>query len=243
MHDLVNGTVPPPFASANQTTVNTKFRTAVQAIVTELEQHPGQSRSIPQLHRRHQIKQRRLCDVINVFTAIGCASRAGVDEIAWNGRNHIFNKLLQHKRSLHIENYATPLASLFPPESSVGLTSLTLAFLMLFPAIRVEIIDLRQASAFFSRDTTKYKTTLCKLYQITLILGALGVTGRTENVCEIKILPPINQLLRDEEVENPMAIERLLNRPITNGHEIEARRAEFKRFSNANGSGSPPAKE
>jgi hypothetical protein len=233
MHSLVNQPVLPQFATAAGTTVNIRFRSAVQGIVAELEQHPGKWRSIPQLYRRHKIKQRRLYDVINIFTAIGCASRSGIDEIAWEGRDRILITLAEHKRSLNLEDDTLTLVSLFPPDGSVGLTSLTLAFLMLFPALRVEIIDLREASSFFSRGTNKYKTALCKLYQITLILRALGLTGRTENVCEIKILPPITRLL---EEENPMAIGRLLNRPITNGHQSEARMLEFKSFSGSNAS-------
>jgi hypothetical protein len=181
------------------------------------------------MHKRHQIKHRRLYDVINVFTALGCASRVNGDEILWHGRDQIITKLLQAKESMNIARYDVPLASLFPPETSVGLTSLTVSFLMLFPALGTHEIDLREASAFFSRNNQKYKTVLCKLYQIAVILASLGLTNRTENVCQIKVLPPVLRLFDDHQ--NPMSIDNLLNRPITGSTGIDGRWEEYKRFS------------
>jgi hypothetical protein len=209
--------------------VKTKLKGSVEAIVRELDEHVGAPRSIPQLHKTHQIKRRRLYDVINIFTAIGCATRVGVDELVWNGRDKIPERLLEHKRSLGIDNQELKLAELFPPENSVGFGSLTTAFLMLFPALGSEVIDLREASAFFSRDTSKYKTTLCKLYQITMILGALGVVGHTKNVCEISILPPLAAIFPNDS-RNPMPIGKLLNRPIGTDVEANKRKAEYLRF-------------
>jgi hypothetical protein len=216
---------PPPARGG----VKTKLKNLVEAIVRELDQHPGVHRSIPQLHKTHQIKRRRLYDVINIFTAIGCATRVGVDELVWGGRDKILEKFLEHKRSRGIDNTDLKLAELFPPDNSVGFASLTIAFLMLFPALATEVIDLREASAFFSRNTSKYKTILCKLYQITMILGALGVVGHTKNVCEMEILPPLARIFPNES-RNPMPIGKLLNRPIAQGVEANGRKAEYLRF-------------
>lgn len=212
-----------------RSSVKTKLKGSVEAIVRELDQHIGAPRSIPQLHKTHQIKRRRLYDVINIFTAIGCATRAGADELVWTGRDRILDTLLEYKRSLGIDNAERKLAELFPPENSVGFASLTVAFLMLFPALGSEVIDLREASAFFSRDTSKYKTILCKLYQITMILGALGVVGHTKNVCEISVLPPLAGIFPNEN-RNPIPIGKLLNRPIGPEAEAKGRKAEYLRF-------------
>jgi hypothetical protein len=228
----------------SRTPSTTKFRTVVQAVLAELDQHVGERWSVGQLQKRHQIKHRRLYDVVNVFTALGCASRVNGDEILWHGRDQIITKLLQEKEAMNIGRYDVPLATLFPPETSVGLSSLTVSFLMLFPALATREIDLREASAFFARQTQKYKTVLCKLYQIATILGSLGLTNRTENVCQIRLLLPVMRLLDDQQ--NPMAIDNLLNRPIIGANGIDARREEYKRFSLTavgKASGPPPEEE
>jgi hypothetical protein len=159
------------------------------------------------------------------------------EEIVWFGRGEIMAKLQREKEGLGISNAEVGMSALFPPENSVGLTSLTIAFLMLFPALGTYKIDLRDASSFFARSTTKYKTVLCKLYQIAVILGALGLTNKTQNMCEVRILPLLEGLLRNDD--NPMAIGRLLNRPLGGIDPFQARRDEYRRFARAAGQRPP----
>jgi hypothetical protein len=207
---------------------NTKFRNAIHAIVNDLEKDPPRTHSVVHLHRRHQIKRRRLYDVINVFTAVGCATRLGSEEIIWHGRSRIYSELSRAKETTRVDS-SLSLAELFPSDSCVSLSSLTVSFVLLYAALRVEVLDLRKVSAFFSRQVGRYKTTLCKLYQIALILGALEVTERHCNVCEIKLRQAFTQLLYDAPDANPLSIPNLLNK---HGEQkvYEDRRAEFAKF-------------
>jgi hypothetical protein len=205
-----------------------KFATTIRRIVAQLEKERNKIHSIPRLHRQHQIKRRRLYDVTNVFTAIGCASRSGTTDIRWDGVREILPRLQGEKKTLEITKYETPLSTLFPPDNCVGLPSLTIAFLMLFAAVDSKVLCIRDVSTFFSRDTQRYKTTLSKLYQITLILGALDITERTDNPGEVRLKSPFDEILLERTEENPLAIQNLLNRPIDRTDAIEARRAEFR---------------
>jgi hypothetical protein len=207
---------------------NTKFRNAVSSVVGELDEHIGEPYSLLRLGKRHHLKVRRLYDVVNVFSAIGCVRRLNGDEIVWIGRDEIIGKLQREKEALGISNADAGLSDLFPPENSVGLTSLTIAFLMLFPALGTHEVDLREASSFFARSTKKYKTVICKLYQIAVILGALGITSKTQNMSEVRILAPLERLLGDDE--SPISIESLLNRPNDAADQYKARRDEYKSF-------------
>jgi hypothetical protein len=206
-----------------------RFATAIRTLVLELELNPGQVHSIIRLHQRYQLKRRRLYDVTNIFTVIGCATRTTTNEMTWHGIDHILPRLVEEKRKMDIWNLQKSLASLFPHDTCVGLGSLTRALLLLFPAIGTELLNLRDVSAFFSRDTQRFKTTLCKLYQITLILGALEVTERTDNPCEVRLKSPFVGIL-EEESGNPLAIESLLNRPTWSVEMAERRREEFRQL-------------
>jgi hypothetical protein len=210
---------------------NTKFRAAILAVVNDLDQNSTRPCSIPQICRRHQIKRRRLYDVINVFIAIGCATRGGLDDLIWRGRDYIFSELRRAMADTDIHNMSLSLSALFPVDNCVGLTSLTVSFILLFPAMQTDLMDLRHVSCFFSRETSRYKTTLCKLYQISLILGAMRITERTENVCEVRLLPPFTDLLRKQEDESPLGIANLLNRP-SRDSPIERRRKEYQTHAN-----------
>jgi hypothetical protein len=210
---------------------NTAFSSSIQALVNELDGDANRVHSIPNFCRKFQVKRRRLYDVINVFTAIGCASRQGVDEIIWQGLGHALAHLKQTSARLEIQNLDKPLAELFPPDNCVGLPSLTMSFVLLFGALHMDSLDLRAASCFFSRNTVRYKSTLCKLYQIALILGALGVIERTANVCEVKIKQPFGEELKELENVHPLCMDRLLNRPGKNGDGISRRKAEYEKCS------------
>jgi hypothetical protein len=199
-------------------------------MVADLDRDPHRTHEIPRIYQKYQVKRRRLYDIVNVFLALGCATRIGADELIWHGRSGIFTELRDEKTRLGIDNDELSLVRLFPADNCVGLTSLTSSFLLLFAAVRMDTLDLRKVSAFFSRNTGRYKSTLCKLYQIALILGALGITERTENPCEVKILPPFTRLLLNDDEENPLSIARLLNRPISPKMRLEGRLQEFHGF-------------
>jgi hypothetical protein len=209
---------------------NTQLRSAIQKIMGDLDKDPSRLHSIAQIYRKHQVKRRPLCDIINVFTAIGCATRSGVDELLWYGRDQIFPALLGAKNSLNLQDSQASLSSIFPIDNSVGLSSLTMSFILMFAAMQVDVLDLRIVSSFFSRSTSRYKTTLCKLYQVALILSVLNITERTENVCEIRLLPPFTTLLGNDG-GSPLALRNLLNRPVSVDRNIEARRREYQTYA------------
>jgi hypothetical protein len=213
----------PPFPPSPQ---KIKFAAAIHSIIVELEKERGRTHALSLLHQQHQIKRRRLYDITNVFTAVGCATRSTTEDIRWEGINRILPCLKAEKEKLGVANYATPLSTLFPPDNCVGLTSLTVTFIMLFAATDSNVLNMCEVSAFFSRDVQRYKTTLSKLYQITLILGALEITERTETPGEVRLRAPFDEILGDGG--SPWAIESLLNRSISKTEALNARREEFR---------------
>ncbi|OHT09086.1 hypothetical protein TRFO_04669 [Tritrichomonas foetus] len=191
-----------PFRASNQEqggkeqTAN--FRKQIKGFVAFLDSAGiGQKHSFTSIYDLFQVKRRRLYDVINVLTAIGCSTRSGTDDMIWNGKTQILNQLKVLKENYRINNMNMSIDELFPVNNCVSLSSLTVAFLLLFAALNFDTIDLRNACAFFSRQTNRYKTTLCKMYQIILILGALDVVSKTQSVCQIKLLPPYYDILVD----------------------------------------------
>jgi hypothetical protein len=203
-----------------------KFASVVRHFIVELEKEPGMSHEMPTLQKRYKIKRRRLYDVTNILTAIGCTEQNGPDGITWLGIDRILPRLVEQKQQSGIANYQLSLEELFPQSNCVGLASLTVSLLLMFPAIGTKVLNLRDVSAFFSRDSQRYKTTLCKLYQITLILGALEITERTENACEVRLRDPFMSIVEGKVQEYPFAIETLLNRE----NELERRKAEFRQI-------------
>ena len=206
------------------------FRNQIQSLVEQLDF----KKSIQTIHSFASVcemfhaKRRRLYDVINVFSAIGLISRPTAYDIKWQGRDQIIHELLRQKDTYKVHNYKLGLNAIFPQGEYVSLSSLTVALLMLFPALEVDTIDLRFACSYFARNTSKYKTTLSKIYQIILILSALFIVQKTKSA-GIKLLEPYSsKLIGNNEITRPESIAYLLNKNEGEKDEcIRKRRTEF----------------
>lgn len=161
------------------------LKRSIKSFVDCLENSPDHTQAITLLSNRFAIKRRRLYDVINVLESVGACKKSGLDIVKWLGLSHMKASLKRLREERHIDDVKKSLNELFLPPCCVGISNLTTSFLLLFAAIKSNRLDLRFVSQFFSRSATRYKTTLCKLYQICYILGAIGVTTRTSQVCEV----------------------------------------------------------
>jgi hypothetical protein len=89
------------------------------------------------------------------------------------------------------------------------------SFLLLYYVLRIDRIDLRMAASLFARATPKYRSTLCKLYQIAFVLCAAGIANRTNMVCEVVLRSEYVdfQVVAEEiaEAGSPAVVENLLN--------------------------------
>jgi hypothetical protein len=208
-----------------------KLTSIIRAITSELDAHPTREYTITDLHRKYKLRRRRLYDVVNIFDAIGCATRASSTTVLWNGSAKILPCLFEQRTKHEIMNSTLTLKQMFPASNCVGLASLSMALLMMFPAMGTHTINLRQLSAFFSNETRRFKTTLCKLYQIALVLGALEITGRTAIPCEVCLKPPFTQLVTETQNQTPVkmfTIQNLLIHDSLTEEGIQKRREEFK---------------
>lgn len=205
------------------------FKSQIKNFVDELDAKSIKIMPIESIYPILNVKRRRLYDVINVLNAIGCSTRSGTDQLIWNGKKQIINELQSLKKINKIDNWNLSLDELFPTNDCVSLSSLTISFLLLFPALDCNIIDLKIACFYFSRNTTRYKTTLCKLYQIILILSALDIVSKTQNACQIRLLSPyLECLIGDKKNTGPDSIEFLLNRTYNKKNiQIQSRRNQF----------------
>ena len=225
------------FAIAPKPHQQDDLKTSIVQLVNEFEANPYESPAITTLSARYHIKRRRLYDVINVFTSIGCCEKSCLDHIVWLGKVKILAKLKDLRTLRNIDDQTKTLDELFPINSCIGISNLTTCFILLFYALRSNKLDIRFAGQFLSRGTGRYKTTLCKLYQISYILSALGITTRSDQVCEVIMNPPYiegddiyNAPSFGDKEDSVMSLDVLLNRPVksSNGHYSIRRREELK---------------
>lgn len=203
----------------NQREKQKLFKGSVTNLVNMLESNPGKSFGIPSLCNSFKIKRRRFYDIVNVFVSLGCCQKLNLDRVEWLGKSKISNHILMMRKEKEIDRPEISLDSLFPVETCVGVSNLTINFVLLFYALKSNKIDIRMAGQFLSRGTGRYKTTLCKLYQINLILATLGMTSRSSELCNIILQNPyiqnddIYKIPKETQKDSILSISYLLSKP------------------------------
>jgi hypothetical protein len=215
-----------------------ELRAAMTSMVLEFEHGQLQTMTIVELSQRFMIKTRRLYDVINVFLALGCCARSGGDGFTWTSLKDSLPRLRELRQSRGIDDPSRNLTDLFPITECVGIANLTIALLLLFYAVRANHLDLRLAARVFSRGTTRFQSTLCKLYQICFVLSTAGIVARTTVSCEVRIMgqwldyPAVPTELNENHA--PLSLETLLNHKTPETQFAYKRRREMAEISRGN---------
>ena len=211
------------------------FRSSIIAFVHEAETNPKPSQffTIAQICSSFKLPRRRIYDVLNVLEAVGCMRKCNSETIEWLGLLHIVPEF-RRLQEVHCANSAdVPISRIVPTEICVSMGQLTASLILCFLALQVRTLGIKQVSYFVSRNNNRFKTTLCKMYQIVHILEAIGVIKREESrQGEITLedsfycVSPIQ--LRGKSKDEPLSLETLLNRPVSDLDRIlKQRRLDF----------------
>jgi hypothetical protein len=154
--------------------------------------------------------------------------------------------------SRQIDNPRLSLIELFPVSGSVGIAKLTGEYLLLYRALRTSHLDLRMAATLFARGTGIFRSTLCKLYQISYALCAAGIATRTALACDIALVKEYMDypvLLSGQRASvDPADLESMLNHRENPGLDhIQRRRQDFRQLwessANSRTAAKPPGKD
>lgn len=191
-----------------------KFSKSIHDFVFYSESMPQCVNQISKICKDYGFQRRRFYDVINVLEAVGCCVKTGMDTIFWAGLSNIPRALIKMQNSIQLKNGNFPLAHFFPNENRVSIGRLAYYFILIFLALQEKVLDVKEIAAYFSRENNRYRTTLCKLYQISHILEATSIIERTNEPGKIILSSKYNFPVPIEEVKHhPMSVIALLNNP------------------------------
>jgi hypothetical protein len=172
-------------------------------------------------------------DVTTVFCTIGCCQKTSFDHIRWVGFSHIPATLIQLQRDAHADCPNVSLDAIMGVDTTVGISILTARFMLCFLVLRTKSIDIQAVSRYIARWTGRFKSTLCKLYQIAHILEAVAIVTRSEIASKItlaeRFFVPI-EIKREGQgaADNPYSIQSLLHHTdLFEDGIVEARRTHF----------------
>ncbi|OHS93390.1 hypothetical protein TRFO_11791 [Tritrichomonas foetus] len=207
------------------------FRNSIQSFVKYAETKESTEFVISQICSDFGFQKRRLYDVINVLEPVGVCKKTSVDTIQWNGVSKVPHFLMRLQKKYHLNSADLSLEDLFMggDEKCISIAHLTVSFVLLFFALNQRSLDIKQIGVFLSKNNGRYKTTLCKLYQIAHILEAATIFQKSISPGEMTLgesfFVPV-EIDKCEEV-NPLSIESLLNKPSPTNNTLMRRRMEF----------------
>lgn len=203
--------VTPSEAGNLETCQYSELGVCIRALVQRLEAGDKKNFKIWDLSREFNIKRRRLYDILNVFEAVGCCSKADIDEILWLGTGTVAGVIRSLASDKRIKNIEVRLGDIFPVPCSVGVSNLATCFLTMFFAVNRSVLNVKVLGQFLSRDTGRFKQTRYKLYLISYILSAIDVLERKAASHEVELLQPFAASLADEGYSDPLSVRSLLN--------------------------------
>lgn len=190
------------------------FRTAIRALVDTMV--PQSSMKITKICDDFCFQRRRFYDVVNVLETVGFCAKTNIDEIKWLGPGNVVPTLKQLQSKFGVNCPDRKMRDIFVDERCISISNLTTVFMMMFFALRENSLNIKSMALFLSRNNGRFKTTQCKLYQISHILEAAGVVTRGGFTGKSTIEDRFYKFADDESPSRSvsiMSIDMLLNRP------------------------------
>lgn len=154
------------------------FRQSILNLIKYGEQNIGIRISLNYICETFHFQKRRLYDVINVFDIVGICVKLNLETIEWCGLKNVVNKFEAIRKQYNICENQIPDNTIIS-DDCISITQLTLSFIKCILSLKIPCFDIRQISMFLSRSNNRFKTTLCKLYQISHILESAGIIEKT----------------------------------------------------------------
>ena len=207
---------PPPAFQYPQQTSQDAFRTSMQMLKETCVNDPKITYKTFNLSVKLGFHRRRFYDVVNVLEAAGCCKKVDSETISWKGMENIRNNMLHLALANGAFSKNSSLAEIIPAEFCISISKVTEYYLLCFLALQTQYLDLKDICKYLSRNTERYKTTLCKLYQITHILESAGIVSKTEKISQVKLNDEFFIQVQFSLNENvtPLSLTHLLSRPV-----------------------------
>lgn len=163
------------------------FRQSIKEFIQFAETSSVEVHLITSLCERFGFQRRRFYDVANVLEAAGVCLKKSVDTLTWVGLKNVPYRLHQLWENAKQAGNINKMSSLFNESNSISISKLTESFLTCFFFSKNLTLDIKKIGILLSQESGRYKTTLCKLYQISHILESAGIIIKSANPGELYI--------------------------------------------------------
>lgn len=163
------------------------FKNSVSEFIKYVNENKEKDYRILNMCECFHFQRRRFYDVINTLEALGACRRNNPDTFEWYGMDKIPITINEQIKEKQVDNPSVSLDEIMPQEERITISKLTINFILCFAALKEQALNLHSIATFLSRNNGRFKTTLCKLYQIVHILVLAGVVERRDMPSEVEL--------------------------------------------------------
>ena len=164
------------------------FQDSISKFINYVKESNEENHRILNICNQFNFQRRRFYDVLNILEALGTCHKMNTDTFSWLGMDKILPTIREKIQEKGIFNPTISMEAIFPMEEKIFISKLTINFLLCFIALREQCLSLQSIAQFLSRNNNRFKTTLCKLYQIVYILVLIGIIEKKSVPSEVAIV-------------------------------------------------------
>ncbi|EAX92777.1 hypothetical protein TVAG_361570 [Trichomonas vaginalis G3] len=152
-------------------------------------------------------QRRRFYDLASILQAFGILEKSNMDTVKWVGMERIIPTLenIIIERGLKYFNKSN-VSDFFPSEQKLLMHSIGINFVLLFISLRRQQLNMQETASFFARDNGRFKSTLCKLYQVVYLLVELGIVERRKTPSEVFLADKYFNYFCKKPIKQPFPI-------------------------------------
>lgn len=199
------------------------FKESAIQLITECREKHDKIMNCRIMSKKLNMERRRFYDIINVLDGIDLFKKLDADSFIWMGTENSRKRIQQIAITRGVFDSTKRLEDVFPSKKCISITQISLDIILIFAALQVRRIDLKDLSYFLSRNNGREKTMICKLYQAAAIFELAGIIEKTKNIGEFAITEDYYLQFN----EDPTFINTLLNRKTYQSDFIARRNDEF----------------
>ena len=163
------------------------FQDSISKFIDYVTENKEENHRILNICNQFNFQRRRFYDVLNILEALGICHKLNTDTFSWLGFEKITTTITNKIQEKGIMNPNIGLEIIFPMEEKILISKLTINFILCFVAIQEQCLSLQAVAQYLSRNNNRFKTTLCKLYQIVYILVLIGVIEKRSVPSEVAL--------------------------------------------------------
>ncbi|EAY02585.1 hypothetical protein TVAG_254860 [Trichomonas vaginalis G3] len=218
----------------------TPVSSVLKEVIQKCERQKPKQINIMSLSVQHQGNHRRLYELFNLLTYFGVTINNGRGKLSWFGFSSLLNHIENTYLQLESKSNSATIQNIFQLETSPHLGQIAEYFMILYPFLNVNLLNIKSVSTLFSYGVPDKKQIERRMYLALSLLETIGCIKHKPRSGQYKLVLDVSGMVLKAKASRDgaycshmLSIDYLLNHPSKSAiNDIYAQRQfEFERLT------------